>query len=211
MSTAVLRQTMAGLRLLLVMTLLTGVLYPLAVWSVARLPGLSHQAEGSVIVVDGQPVGSQHLGIDLVDPASAQDPTADRYFHHRPSAGADGPLGAGDPNQSGGSNLAADNDELTQLVHQRAAAIAAREGVSVDAVPADAVTASGSGLDPDISPAYAELQVGRVARVAGLDEQRVRDLVTAHTAGRELGVLGAPTVNVLALNLAVRDAVHEQP
>ncbi|APU17120.1 MULTISPECIES: potassium-transporting ATPase subunit C [Actinoalloteichus] len=209
MSTTLLRQTMAGLRLLLVMTVLTGIMYPITVYSVSRLPGLSSPAEGSVVYHDGRAVGLENLGLDLVDPAAEDDPTADRYFHHRPSAAAsasDG-LGPGDPAASGGSNLAGDNPALTRLVHARAEVIATREGVPIESVPPDAVTASASGLDPDISPAYAELQVARVARVTGLSEQRVRDLVDEHTQGRELGFLGGQTVNVLTLNVAVAEAI----
>ncbi|MBB5923278.1 K+-transporting ATPase ATPase C chain [Actinoalloteichus hoggarensis] len=213
MSITLLRQTMAALRLLLVMTVLTGIMYPLAVYSVSRLPGLSSSAEGSVVYHDGRAVGLENLGLDLVDPAAGDDPTADRYFHHRPSAAASAAegLGPGDPYASGGSNLAGDSPASTELVHARAAAIAAREGVPVESVPPDAVTASASGLDPDISPAYAELQAARVARVTGLPEQRVRDLVAEHTQGRELGFLGGQTVNVLALNLAIAGLTSGEP
>jgi K+-transporting ATPase ATPase C chain len=197
--TNVLRQTGAGLRLMLVLTVLTGVLYPLAVWAVSRVPGLQNKAEGSIVYVNGQAVGSQEIGVDL----TASDPKHDPWFHGRPSAGSSDPLGPGDPSTSGASNLAADNPKLVQLVQQRKAAIAAREGVTPDQVPADAVTASASGLDPDISPAYAYLQVVRVARENGLSEQQVRQIVDQYAQGRGLGVLGEPTVNVLDLNLAV--------
>lgn len=199
-----LRQTGAGLRLLLVLTVLTGVLYPFAVWAVSRVPGLESNAEGSIVSVNGQPVGSQRIGVDL----SPADPNHDPWFHTRPSATASDPLGPGDPSTSGASNLAADNPKLVQLVQERKAAIAQREGVSPDQVPPDAVTASGSGLDPDISPAYAYLQVPRVARENGLPEQQVRQIVDHHIQGRALGVLGEPTVNVLDLNLAVRALIH---
>jgi potassium-transporting ATPase KdpC subunit len=196
------RQTIAGLKILLVLTVLTGVLYPLGIWAVSRIPGLQANAEGSQIVRDGQVVGSEHIGIDPV----AEDPNNDPYFHNRPSAGAEGPLGPGDPSTSGGSNLGQSDAGLAETIHERARLIADREGVTPDQVPADAVTASASGLDPDISPAYAALQVPRVARVTGLPEERVRELVAEHTSGRVIGVLGEPGVNVLELNLAVQEA-----
>jgi potassium-transporting ATPase KdpC subunit len=196
------KQTLAGLRLILVMTVLLGIAYPLAVWAVGHLPGLSGHAEGSVVTVHGAPVGSSLIGVDPV-PAN---PAADPYFHTRPSASAQGVLGPGDPSTSGGSNLAGDSDKLLQQVNQRRAMIAAREGVAPSAVPPDAVTASGSGVDPDISPTYAQLQVARVARVTGLSENQVRQLVAQNTDGRFAGVLGDPGVNVTKLNLAVAAA-----
>ncbi|WP_346055470.1 MULTISPECIES: potassium-transporting ATPase subunit C [Amycolatopsis] len=186
------KQMGAGLRVLLVFTVLLGVVYPLGVWAVSRIPGLEARAEGSVVTVDGKAVGSSLIGIDPV-PA---DPARDPYFHTRPSA-------TGDPSTSGGSNLGGFSDKLVQQVQERKAAIAQREGVSPDAVPADAVTASGSGVDPTISVAYAELQVPRVARVTGLPEAQVLELVRQHTTGYGIGV---PGVNVLELNLAVAAA-----
>ncbi|GAB3477755.1 potassium-transporting ATPase subunit C [Amycolatopsis cihanbeyliensis] len=194
------KQSMAGLRVLLVFTVLLGVVYPLGVWLVSRLPGLQHHAEGSVVLRDGHAVGSELIGVDPVFPGR---PTADPWFHNRPSAGAAGPLGPGDPAASGGSNRGSFDPELVAAVRERKRAVAAREGVRPDAVPADAVTASASGVDPAISGAYAELQVPRVARNNGLPEDRVRELVRRHTSG--LGV-GVPVVTVLPLNLAVQDA-----
>ncbi|MDI5976064.1 potassium-transporting ATPase subunit C [Amycolatopsis magusensis] len=182
-------QAAAGLRVLLVMTVLLGVAYPLGVWAVSRLPGLQANAEGSIVTRDGQAVGSELIGIDPV----AADPAADPWFHTRPSA-------TGDPSTSGGSNQSGFNEDLVAEVGERQAAIAAREGVAPAAVPADAVTASASGVDPSISVAYAELQVPRVARNTGVPPDRVAELVREHTAG----VL--PGVNVLQLNLAVRHA-----
>lgn len=190
------KQALAGLRILLVLTVLTGVLYPLGIWLVSRLPGLQANAEGSVVVVDGTAVGSDLIGIDPV----AKDPDNDPWFHTRPSATAD-------PSTSGGSNKGGFDEDLVAAVRERKDAIAEREGVDPSQVPADAVTASASGLDPDISPAYAELQVARVARVNGLSEQEVRQLVAENTDDRGLGFLGEPGVNVLKLNLAVRAAV----
>ncbi|MEU7812491.1 K(+)-transporting ATPase subunit C [Pseudonocardia sp. NPDC049154] len=196
------RQTGTGLRLLIVLTVLCGIAYPLAVWGVSRLPGLSGHAEGSLITQDGTAVGSSLIGVDPVP----TDPAADPYFHTRPSASAEGVLGPADTTTSGGSNKAGNSAELLDTVSQRRALIAQREGVAPEAVPTDAVTASGSGLDPDISPAYAALQVDRVARVTGLPADRVRDLVARATDGRILGFLGEPTVNVTELNLAVAAA-----
>jgi potassium-transporting ATPase KdpC subunit len=191
------KQALAGLRILLVMTVLLGILYPLGVWAVSRIPGLESNAEGSV-----GPGGSTLIGVDPV----AQDPAHDPWFHTRPSAGAKDPLGPGDPSTSGGSNKGAANEDYLAVVQQRKDMIAKREGVDPAKVPADAVTASGSGLDPQISPAYANLQVARVARENGLSEDRVRQFVDDSSASRGLGVLGDPAVNVLTLNLAVQAA-----
>ncbi|WP_329045763.1 K(+)-transporting ATPase subunit C [Amycolatopsis sp. NBC_01488] len=198
------KQTVAGFKLLLVMTVLTGILYPLGVWAVARIPGLSDNAEGSVVYRNGQAVGSSLIGVDPV----AKDPAHDPFFHNRPSAGSKDPLGPGDPATSGGSNKGTANQDLLALVKERQDLIAKREGVPASQVPADAVTASASGLDPQISPAYAELQVPRVARETGVSQDEVRKLVADNTTGRGLGVLGDPAVNVLQLNLAVAAARH---
>lgn len=203
--TTLFRQALAGLRVLLALTVVTGVLYPLGVWAVSRLPGLHANAEGSVVSQDGRAVGSEHIGIDPVPP-DPEDPAADPWFHTRPSAGAADPLGPGDPAASGASNKGLGDEELTVTVDERRELVARREGVDPARVPADAVTASASGVDPDISPAYADLQVRRVARENGLAEDVVRRLVAEHTSGRPLGVLGEPGVNVLTLNLAVRHA-----
>lgn len=198
-----LRQAGAALRLLLVATVVLGLAYPLAVWGVSRLPGLHDRAEGSLLTgADGTPVGSSLIGIDPV-PA---DPAADPYFHTRPSASAEDVLGPGDPSVSGGSNKGGFSDDLLAAVEQRRALIAERENVAPEQVPADAVTTSASGVDPRISPAYAALQVPRVARVTGLPQDEVRRLVADATEGRPLGVLGEPGVNVTLLNLAVRAA-----
>jgi K+-transporting ATPase ATPase C chain len=204
---SLLKQTAAGLRVLLVLTVLTGILYPLGVWVVSRIPGLQANAEGSVVQVDGRDVGSDLIGIDPV----AKDPNNDPWFHNRPSAialdqdgdGSADILGPADPSISAASNKGAFDEDLVAAIKDRKDLIAKREGVEASQVPADAVTTSASGLDPDISPAYAELQVRRVARVTGLSEQQVRALVEDNTDGRGLG---DPGVDVLTLNLAVQAA-----
>src|SRR6185295_17385973 len=181
------RQSGAALRMLLLATVALGLVYPLAVWGVSRVPGLHRPAEGSVLIApDGTAAGSALIGVDPV-PA---DPAADPYFHSRPSASAEDVLGPGDPSTSGGSNQGGFSEKLLGQVDQRRAAIAAREGVAPEAVPADAVTASGSGVDPHISPAYAQLQVARVARVTGLSQEQVGAAVAGATDGRVLGFLG---------------------
>lgn len=186
--TALLRSHLAALRVLLVLTLLLGVGYPAVVLAVGRL--VPDRADGSPLLVDGQVVGSRLLG---------QAFEGDEWFLPRPSA-----AGAGyDPLASGASNLGPENPDLLASVAQRRAEVAAREGVAESAVPADAVTASASGLDPDISPAYARLQVARVARARDLPEASVAALVEEHVAGRGLGFLGEPHVNVLELNAAL--------
>ncbi|RJQ78339.1 potassium-transporting ATPase subunit C [Amycolatopsis panacis] len=194
-----LKQSWAGLRLLLAMTVLLGVVYPLGVWALGRIPGLQDRAEGSIVMQHGQAVGSSLIGIDPV-PA---DPGHDPWFHTRPSASAKDALGPGDPATSGASSKGPFNEDLVKTIDQRKELIAQREGVRPDQVPADAVTASSSGLDPAISVAYAQLQVPRVARNTGLSEEKVRQLVAANTTGDGIGV---PGVNVLMLDLAVRSA-----
>ena len=203
MVTMLWRQTATGLRLLLVLTVLCGIAYPVAVYGVAHLPGLAHRAEGSVLTgPDGVPAGSSLIGVDPV----AADPGADPYFHARPAASAEGVLGPADTTTSGGSNKGGFDADLLAAVEERRTLVAARERVEPALVPPDAVTASASGLDPHISPEYAQLQVARVARVTGLPQAQVRALVAAATSGRDLGVLGEPTVNVTELNLALARA-----
>lgn len=185
---AFVRQSLAGLRVLLVLTVLTGLLYPLAVYGVGRL--VPERADGSMLEVDGRVVGSRLIG---------QPFEGDEWFLPRPSAAGDGY----DPLASGASDLGPESTDLLASVEERRADVAEREGVDPALVPPDALTASGSGLDPHISPEYAELQVARVARVRGLDEETVRELVREATTGRDLGVLGEPGVNVLELNVAL--------
>ncbi len=174
--------------MLVALTVLLGIAYPLAVLGVGRL--FPAQADGSLLRVHGQVVGSRLIG---------QQFEGDQWFLPRPSVAGDGY----DPLASGASNLGPENPGLLATVLQRRAAVAAREGVDPALVPVDAVTASASGLDPDISPAYARLQVARVAAARGLDPARVAALVEQHVHGRGLGFLGAPYVNVLELNAAL--------
>ena len=185
------RLSLAGLRLLLVFTVVLGLAYPLAMVGLARLvPG---RADGSLISsagADGQVIGSRLIG---------QPFTGDGWFLPRPSVAGDGY----DPMASGASNLGPNNADLAATIHERIAQVAAREGVDVAAVPPDAVTASASGLDPDISPQYARLQVARVARARDLPVADVAALVEQHVRGRQLGFIGEPRVNVLELNLAL--------
>lgn len=183
-------------RLTLVMTVLLGVLYPLLITGIGQV-ALRSQANGSLLRDrSGTVIGSQLIGQSFTGTDGKPLP---QYFQSRPSAAGDGY----DPTASGGSNLGPDNPRLVRSIRERKSAIAAFNHVPQSAVPADAVTASGSGLDPDISPQYAEIQVARVARARSMDPATVRRLVTAHTNGRDLGFLGEPRVNVLALNLAL--------
>jgi K+-transporting ATPase ATPase C chain len=194
---ALIKQSLAGLRVLVVLTVITGILYPFGIWAISRIPGLHDNAEGSVLTAGGRAVGSELIGIDPV----AKDPNHDPWFHNRPSASTDSTT-------SGGSNKGAFDESLVKAIQDRKDAIAKREGVDPAQVPADAVTTSASGLDPDISTAYALLQVPRVARETGVSEDRLRALIDDSTTGRGLGFLGDPGVNVLKLNLAVQAAKH---
>lgn len=184
-----------ALRLSVILLILCGGLYPVLVTGIGQ--ALFHnQANGSMINgSNGKPVGSELIG-QAFDKAT--------YFHPRPSAaGSDGY----DAAASGGSNLGPTNSQLISSVTDRVAAYRAENGLAPDtAVPADAVTASGSGLDPDISPENAYLQVHRVATARNLPEEQVRVLVTQHIEGRTLGIFGSPRVNVLLLNLALDNA-----
>ena len=186
MFTDLLRQSVAGLRLLLVMTVLLGVGYPAAVWAAGQAFG--DRADGSPVRVDGQVVGSRLVG---------QQFEGDGWFLSRPSANDYDTL------VSGPSNLGPLSTDLLAAIEERRAEVASREGVPGSQVPPDALTASASGLDPHISPAYAALQAPRVAEVNGLPLEEVERLVDEHTDGRGLGFLGEPGVNVLELNLAV--------
>lgn len=195
-----LRQLRAGALMLLMLTVVVGGIYPAAVWVVSRLDTAA--AEGAPLTdADGCVVGSRLIGVDPQVAPGEPDP----YFHPRVvgSIAADDPFAPGDPAAALPSNLGPNSDTLTWFVQARRDAIAAREGVPAEEVPADAVTGSGSGVDPHISPEYAALQIPRVARVTGLGVDRVRELVAEHTDGRQLGFLGAERVNVPELNVAL--------
>jgi K+-transporting ATPase ATPase C chain len=192
---AMLRATLTDLRTAIVafvaISMLTGLAYPFAITGISQ-GLLHHQANGSIVRRDGVPVGSSLVGQDFSDP---------KYFHGRPSAaGADGY----DASASSGSNLGPTSQALADRVAEDVARIRAEDGLASDArIPVDAVTASASGLDPHISPAYAALQVARVAHARGVAESAVRALVDRFTDGSTFGVLGEPRVNVLLLNLAL--------
>ncbi|MGW2036394.1 potassium-transporting ATPase subunit C [Streptomyces sp. NPDC001356] len=206
----------AGLRALLALTLVTGVVYPLVVTGIAQ--GLfSDKANGSEIKADGKVVGSSLIGqsYNLPLKKGQQTPEPDlKWFQGRPANG----LGSNSVNTryklilSGATNLAADSKVLLKQVQDAKAAVVKDNSVpgytvKPSDVPADAVTSSGSGLDPAISPAYAELQVHRVAERNGLPTAQVEKLVEDHTQGRTLGFMGEPRVNVLELNIALKDLV----
>jgi len=195
---ALFRQSLAGLRLLVAATLVCGLAYPVVVWGISEIVA-PWQARGSLVTESGEhttdpgeAVGSEIIGQLVDDPG---------LFQPRPSAAGDGY----DMLSTYGSNWGPEAPELIESIKALKAEIAEREGVEESQVPPDAVTASGSGLDPDISVEYAELQVPRVADAQGLTVEQVHDLVDGHTSGRILGVLGEPRVNVLMLNLAVMD------
>jgi K+-transporting ATPase ATPase C chain len=206
----------AGLRALLVLTLVTGVIYPLVITGIAQglFPG---KANGSEIKADGKVVGSSLIGqsYNLPLKKGQQTPDADlKWFQGRPANG----LGANSVNTqyklilSGATNLSADSKVLIKQVEDAKAAVVKDNSVpgytvKPSDVPADAVTSSGSGLDPDISPQYAELQVHRIAEKNGLSVAQVEKLVKDHTEGRTLGFMGEPRVNVLELNIALKDLV----
>jgi potassium-transporting ATPase KdpC subunit len=191
------RQLGVAIRAVAVLTLALGIVYPLAVTGIGQAVAHS-QANGSPVSVDGTTVGSALIGQGFTDDDGAALP---EWFQSRPSAAGDGYDGGA----SSGSNLGPTNPDLAAAIAERRSAVAELEGVSPDEVPADAVTASSSGLDPHISPAYARLQVNRVAAERGLDPDEVFALVEAAVQERAGGVLGDPVVNVLKLNFALSE------
>jgi len=185
-----LKELKPALLMLALLTVLTGGLYPLLVTGIAQ-GVFPHQANGSPIKQDGKVVGSELIGQAFSDP---------KYFWGRPSATGPLPYNGG---ASSGSNLGPLNPALAEAVKARIAALKAADPTQTASIPVDLVTASGSGLDPHISPAAASWQAPRIARLRGLSEAAVAQLINAHTQGRQLGLLGEPRVNVLALNLAL--------
>jgi K+-transporting ATPase ATPase C chain len=187
------KQLMIAIKATLLLTVLTGLLYPLAVTGLAQIL-FPHQANGSLKVVNGKTVGSELIGQRFTKP---------EYFHGRPSAaGNDGYDGL----SSGGSNYGPTNQKLADRVSDDVKKFRAENPTYTGPIPADLVTASGSGLDPHISPASADVQVARVAAARGVSAETVRQLVAAHTEGRQYGLFGEPRVNVLELNLALDQA-----
>lgn len=186
-------QTFAAIRALVVLTLVLGLIYPLAMTGVGQL-FFSAQANGSFVHRGGETVASKLIGQSFSDKSGT--PLA-RYFQPRPSAAEY------DGMTSGASNQGPNNPELVKAIKQRRAMIAKLDGVAPSEVAPDALTASGSGLDPDISPRYARQQIDRVARERHLSTQRLRQLVADHTSGRIAGFMGEERVNVVELNLAL--------
>lgn len=188
--TSILRPAIA---LFLVMTLITGIVYPLVVTGIAQV-AFPDQAAGSLLIKDGKPIGSRIIGQSFSDP---------KYFWSRPSATAPQPYNG---LASGGSNQGPLNSALTDAVKSRMDALRAADPGNQAPVPVDLVTASASGLDPDISLAAAYYQASRVARARGLNPELVKSLIASHAQGKFLGFLGEPRVNVLELNLALDQA-----
>lgn len=192
------REIRPAIVLTLLLCIITGFLYPGAVTGVAQLLFPS-QANGSLVTRGGQPVGSHLIGQGFSSPD---------YFHPRPSAAGTGY----DAAASAGTNKGPTDRKLADtLIAQAVDSAVKNDGAERGRIPSDMVTASGSGLDPHVSPATARLQVARVARARGVDQAAVRALVDAHTEGRQLGVLGEPRVNVLELNIALDSAFPRAP
>jgi potassium-transporting ATPase KdpC subunit len=198
---SIVRQHLAALRMLLVFTVICGIIYPVLMWGVAQA-AFKVQADGSLVTYKGQVVGSSLLCQEFVD---AHGNPLRQYFQPRPSdatSGATGDYGC-DPGYSAASNLGPNNPTLVTTIEQRQRQIAAFDHVAISQIPPDAVTASGSGLDPDISPQNADIQVARVALARHLPVATVQALVDKFTQGRNLGFLGEPRVDVLTLNIAL--------
>jgi len=189
------RQYWVAIRAMLIFTAVLGIGYTAVITGVGQL-ALNSNANGSLVEAGGQTVGSSLIGQSFTDADGAALP---EWFQSRPSAAGDGYDGSA----SSGSNYGPESDDLKAAITDRRSAIAELEGVDEDDIPADALTASASGLDPHISPAYARLQVERVAEARDLPVAEVRDLVDAHVQSPDVGFLGEPTVNVLELNIAL--------
>jgi K+-transporting ATPase ATPase C chain len=196
------RQHIAGLRALLIFTVICGIVYPVVVWGVAQVAFHNH-ANGSLVSYNGRVVGSSVLCQEFVD---AKGNPLPQYFQPRPSNAIDATVKTDygcNPLFSAASNLGPTNPVLVKLIKQRQQQIAKLDHVKVSQIPPDAVTASGSGLDPGISPQNAAIQVDRVAAARHASPAAVRTLVQQYTQGRPLGFLGEPMVNVLLLNIAL--------
>jgi potassium-transporting ATPase KdpC subunit len=200
----IVRQHIAALRLLLVFTVLTGIIYPVFMWGIAQA-AFHKQANGSMVTYNGRVVGSSLLCQEFVYPNGNPMP---QYFQPRPSdavvSGVKNDYGC-DPLYSSASNLGPDNPALVTLIKQRQEQIAKFDHVKISQIPADAVTTSGSGLDPDISPQNADIQVDRVATARHVSPAAIMALVRQYTQGRTLGFLGEPRVDVLNLNIALNE------
>jgi len=196
------RQHIAGLRLLLVFTVLTGIIYPVVMVGISQV-AFHNQANGSLVSYHGRVVGS---GLLCQEFATAKGNPLPQYFQPRPSSailsGAKNDYGC-DPRYSSASNLGPNNPDLVTAIKQRQKQIAAFDHVKISQIPPDAVTTSASGLDPDISPANAAIQVNRVAAARHVTPSAITALVEQYTQGRPLGFLGQPAVNVLGLNIAL--------
>jgi potassium-transporting ATPase KdpC subunit len=188
------RQYWVAIRTMIILTVVLGIAYPLVITGIGLVA--PSQANGSQIKVDGKTVGSALIGQSFTD---AKGNALPQWFQSRPSAAGNGY----DAGASSGSNQGTESPTLIKEIKERKAAIAKSDNVNPASIPADALTASGSGLDPDISPAYARLQIDRVAAARHLPVAEVTQLVNSYVVGRELGYIGDPTVNVLELNIAL--------
>jgi len=191
------RQYWVAIRAMIVLTVAVGIIYPLVITAVGQL-AFNANANGSMVKVNGATVGSSLIGQSFTD---KKGNALAEWFQSRPSAAGTGY----DSGASSGSNYGPENPTLITSIADRKKAIESLDGVSASQIPADALTASGSGLDPQISPAYALLQVNAVATARGLPESKVKALVESKIQGRDLGYLGEPTVNVLELNIALAE------
>jgi K+-transporting ATPase ATPase C chain len=184
------KTSLQSIRAVIVFTVITGVAYPLVVTGISQVV-FKHQATGSLIEKDGKVLGSSLIGQPFSDP---------KYFWSRPSATSPQPYNGA---SSSGSNQGPTNPALKEAIEGRVKALRDAGGDPSKPVPVDLVTASGSGLDPHISPAAAQYQIARVAKARQISEEKLTALVQQHTEGRQLGILGEPSVNVLTLNLAL--------